>query len=147
MLRGQEDVGIVPIDTEVAVIWTADAAQERYIAEQGGPAARERGGSDLRHTFCDAGEVIEQAAAGDDSAAVERTVEEILEECFVTVTYHEVEEGEAIHGKGLRMRATDHGHRLLRRPVRSLMSTARSSVRKRRDTRAVSFVCRSPFRI
>src|SRR5205807_8667766 len=133
MLRGQEDVGIVPIDTEVAVIWTADAAQERYIAEHGGPAARERGGSDLRHTFFDAGEVIEQAAAGDDSAAVERTVEEILEERFVTVTYHEVEEAEAIHGKGLRMRATDHGHRLFPAIQCAERISERTGLRIRRD--------------
>src|SRR6266516_4741855 len=112
MLRGQEDIGIVPIDTEVAVVGTADATQERYIAEQGGPAARERGRADLRQAFCDAREVLEQAAAGDNSAAAKRTMEKILEECFVTVPHDEVEEAEAIHGKGLGMRATDHGHGL-----------------------------------
>ncbi len=101
MLWGQEDIGIVPIDTEVAVVGTADAAQERYIAEHGGPAARERGRADLRHTFFDTREVLEQAAAGDNSAAAERTLEEILEERFVTVPHHEVEEAEAIHGKGV----------------------------------------------
>src|SRR2546425_13216046 len=108
MLRGQEDIGIVPIDTEVAAVGTADAAQERHIAEHGGPAARERGRADLRHTFCDAREVLEQAAAGEDGAAAKGSVEEIPEERFVTVPHDEVEEAEAIHGKGLRMRATDH---------------------------------------
>src|SRR2546430_2549041 len=112
MLRGQQDIGIVPIDTEVAAVGTADATQEWHIAEHGGPAACERGGSDLRHTFFDAREVLEQAAAGENGAAAERTVEEILEERFVTVPHDEVEEAEAIHGKGLRMRATDDGHGL-----------------------------------
>src|SRR6266508_4976002 len=104
MLRGQEDVGIVPIDTEVAAVGTSDAAQERHIAEHGGPAARERGRADLRQAFFDTREVIEQAAAGDDGATAKGSVEEIPEERFVTVTHDEVEEAEAIHGKGLRMR-------------------------------------------
>src|SRR2546426_5183007 len=105
MLGGQEDIGIVPIDTEVAAVGTSDAAQERHIAEHGGPAARERGGSDLRHTFFDTREVLEQAAASDDGAAAKGSVEEIPEERFVTVTHHEVEEAGAIHGKGIRMPA------------------------------------------
>src|SRR6266849_8149740 len=109
MLRGQKDVGIVPIDAEVAAVGTSDAAQERHIAEHGGSAARERGGADLRQAFFDAWDVLKQAAAGDDGAAAKGSVEEIPEERFVTVPHHEVKEAEAIHRKGPGMRATDHG--------------------------------------
>src|SRR6516225_2564491 len=112
MLWGQQDIGIVTIETEVAVIGTPNAAQKRYITEHSGSAPRERGCADLRQAFRDAGDILEPSPTGDDGAAAEGPMEEIPEEGFVTVPHHEVKEAEAIHGKGPGVRATDHRDRL-----------------------------------